>query len=44
MDFEIGDYQLIIYSAYVKYLRKMEIQQSNASAVLNFKKSYFSIS
>ena len=44
MDFDSTGQLLITYSAFVKYLRKVGMQRSSASAVYRlFKKAYFSV-
>jgi len=41
VDFDATDKLLIIYSAFVKYLRKNG--NSSASAIIDFKKAYYSV-
>jgi hypothetical protein len=41
--FEVAGQLLIIYSVFVKYLRKIGIERSSASAIYNFKKIYDSV-
>jgi len=43
VNFDATDRLLIIYSAFVKYLRKMGIQWSDASAIYSLKKAYDSV-
>jgi len=41
VDFDTADQLLIIYSAFIKYLRKkMGIQRSSAQLFIDFKKAY----